>query len=291
MKIYDKYRRKLIVFIIAKGLLSLELTLKSLTVAQKQQFDTDGYIIIKDLFSPLDLSSIEETFEDISQTTVPGYFEPILDGEILDPLTRYPRVMHPHRFNDTAKKYMLHQPVLDVLADLYGEEAFAAQSMFYYKPPGSRGQALHQDNFYLKVEPGNCIAAWTAVDAANEENGGLLVVPKTHDYEIVCPDIADAKESFTNHYVKPPENKKAVPVIMDKGDVLFFNGNIIHGSYRNKTKDQFRRAFICHYANASATHIGEHYNPLYRADGSTLDLVGNPDGGPCGIHFDAAYPH
>jgi phytanoyl-CoA hydroxylase len=274
-----------------KGWLVLELTLKSLTEAQKQQFDDEGYIIIKDLFSPLDLTSIEETFEEISLTTVPGYFEPVLAGEIQDPLKRYPRVMHPHRFNETAKKYMLHQPVLDVLADLYGEEALAAQSMFYYKPPGSRGQALHQDNFYLKVEPGNCIAAWTAVDAANEENGGLLVVPKTNEYDIVCPDTADDKESFTTHFVKPPDNKKAVPVIMDKGDVLFFNGNIIHGSYRNKTKDQFRRAFICHYANVSATHIGEHYNPLYRADGSTLDLVGNPDGGPCGINFETAYPH
>jgi phytanoyl-CoA hydroxylase len=39
--------------------------------------------------------------------------------------------MHPHRFNETAKRYMLHKPVLDVLTDLYEEEPLAAQSMFY----------------------------------------------------------------------------------------------------------------------------------------------------------------
>ncbi|MGO4537550.1 phytanoyl-CoA dioxygenase family protein [Paenibacillus sp. 2TAB19] len=265
--------------------------LRALTQEQKQFFEEQGYLIVKGLFKPEELAEIETTFEDISQKTIPGYFEPKLDSEVTDPLTRYPRVMHPHRFNEAAKRYMLHEPVLDILADLYGEEAYAAQSMFYYKPPGSRGQALHQDNFYLQVEPGNCIAAWTAVDAADEENGGLLIVPKTNDYEIVCPDIADSKESFTTHYVKPPKDEKAIPAIMDKGDVLFFNGNLIHGSYRNKTKDRFRRAFICHYANQSATKISHYYKPLFRADGSEVILEDNPDGGPCGVEFENVYPH
>ncbi|QJD86932.1 phytanoyl-CoA dioxygenase family protein [Cohnella herbarum] len=265
--------------------------LKILSEEQLEHFAREGYLIVKDLFTSDDLTSIEQTFEEISHTKVPGYFEPDLEGATDDPLKRYPRVMHPHRFNETAKRYMLHKPVMDVLADLYGEEAYAAQSMFYYKPPGSRGQALHQDNFYLQVEPGNCIAAWTAVDAANEENGGLLVVPKTSDYALVCPELADSNESFTTHFVKPPKEEKAIPAIMDKGDVLFFNGNLIHGSYRNKTKDQFRRAFICHYANSSATHISTHYRPLFREDGTAVDLEANPDGGPCGIEFDMAYPH
>ncbi|QHT62142.1 phytanoyl-CoA dioxygenase family protein [Paenibacillus lycopersici] len=259
--------------------------LRAITEEQKRQFDTEGYLVIKGLFSADNLTEIEQTFETMSHERIPGYFEPDLKGDSADPLQRYPRVMHPHRFNETAKRFMLHPPVLEVLADLYGEEAYAAQSMFYYKPPGSRGQALHQDNFYLKVEPGNCIAAWTAVDPAHEENGGLLIVPKTHAHEISCPDEADTKESFTTHYVKPPKDGVVMPVIMDKGDVLFFNGNLIHGSYRNKSKDQFRRAFICHYANSSAATINVHYNPLFKADGTEIRLADNPDGGPCGIEM------
>lgn len=265
--------------------------LRTITIEQKQQFETEGYLIVKGLFSPEHIEEIEQTFEYMSHQTIPGYFEPELKQDTSDPLKRYPRVMHPHRFNDTAKKYMLHQQVLNVLTDLYEDEPLAAQSMFYYKPPGSRGQALHQDNFYLKVEPGNCIAAWTAVDAADEENGGLLVVPKTNNHEIVCPESADENESFTTHFVKPPKDQKAIPIVMDKGDVLFFNGNLIHGSYRNKTKDRFRKAFICHYANASASSIGSGYIPLYSADGKEVMLEANPDGGPCGFEFDTLYPH
>ncbi|MBB6673836.1 phytanoyl-CoA dioxygenase family protein [Cohnella nanjingensis] len=264
---------------------------RKITEEQKRHFDTEGYLIVKGLFNEEDLAAIDRAFEEIGNRIVPGHFEPDLNAGLSDPLKRYPRVMHPHRFDETAKRYMLHRPVLEVLTDLYGEPPLAAQSMFYFKPPGSRGQALHQDNFYLKVEPGNCIAAWTAIDAADEDNGGLLVVPKTSGYDIACPELADANESFTTHYVKPPKDKNIVPAAMDRGDVLFFNGNLIHGSYRNKTKDRFRRAFICHYANESATHISQYYKPLYREDGTEVDLADNPDGGPCGMEFPLNYPH
>ncbi|WP_135546491.1 phytanoyl-CoA dioxygenase family protein [Paenibacillus cymbidii] len=266
--------------------------LQTLTEEQKRQFETDGYLVVKGLFTPDDVKTIVNIFDEISHEVIPGHFVPDLSAENTDPLKRYPRVMHPHRFNQTAKNYMLHKPVMDVLGDLYEEEPLAAQSMFYFKPPGARGQALHQDNFYLKVEPGNCIAAWTAIDAADEENGGLLVVPKTHDYDIVCPDSADENESFTNHFVKPPKDQKAVPVRLDAGDVLFFNGNLIHGSYRNKTKDRFRRAFICHYANNSATSISEYYRPLFHADGTEANhLEPSLNGGPCGIEFQGDVYH
>jgi hypothetical protein len=32
--------------------------------------------------------------------------------------------------------------------------------MIYFKAAGARGQALHQDQYYLRVNPGTCCAAW-----------------------------------------------------------------------------------------------------------------------------------
>lgn len=262
-------------------------TLSVLSQEQWEQFEKEGYIIMKGVWNKDEVEEIRSEFDAISQQTVPGFFEPDLSEANGDPLRRYPRVMHPHRFNNVSKKYMLHPGVLNIMNDLYGEEALAAQSMFYYKPPGSRGQALHQDNFYLKVEPGNCIAAWAAIDRCDEDNGCMLLVPKTNTYEIVCPELSDPNESFTTHYVKPPKEDKPIAAVMEPGDILFFNGNLIHGSYRNKSKDRFRRSFITHYANISATRISHWYNPLYQADGTELTLETNPDGGPCGIETPA----
>ncbi|PLT46636.1 Phytanoyl-CoA dioxygenase, peroxisomal precursor [Paenibacillus pasadenensis] len=253
-----------------------------------RSFQDEGYLIVRGLLRQEEIDAIRREFDAIAGTAVPGYFEPQFGSDAAaDPLKRYPRVMHPHRFNALSRSFMLHPGVMGVLRELLGEEAVAAQSMFYYKPPGSRGQALHQDNFYLKVEPGTCIAAWTAVDRCDEENGCMLLVPKTNVSDIVCPEEADVKESFTTHYVKPPKDEKPVAAVMEPGDVLFFNGSLIHGSYRNKSKDRFRRAFICHYAGLSSTSISHWYNPLYRADGTELRLQANPDGGPCGIETPA----
>ena len=264
-----------------------------LTQAQKQQFREDGYLVAQGLFRE-EATEMKELFMTLHAAgPIPGYFHPVPAEEAGgDILKQYPRMMHPHRYNKKAMDYMLHPKVMHILADLYGEEPLAAQSMFYFKPPGAKGQALHQDNFYLKVEPGTCIAAWTAVDAADEENGGLFVVPESNRFDILCPHRADPSVSFTREEVDVPEGYQPVPVIMEAGDVLFFNGSVIHGSYPNTSSDRFRRAFICHYANASATKIGKHYKPLYHHDGREVQGIdNNMDGGPCGTEYEAKEAH
>jgi len=180
----------------------------------------------------------------------------------------------------------------DVLAALLGEPAVAAQSMFYFKPPGARGQDFHQDNFYLRVHPGTCIAAWTAVDDSDQDNGGLLVVPGSHTFGIICPETADPSVSFTTEHLDIPAGYQAVPVDMKAGDVLFFSGSVIHGSYPNRSADRFRRSFICHYAPRSSREIAKFYKPLYTFDGGTHAKTWVSAGGPCGSAQDAVKgPH
>ena len=104
-----------------------------------------------------------------------------------------------------ALRYMLDPRLHPALHKLIGEEPVAVQSMFYFKPPKARGQELHQDNFYLRVKPGTCMAAWIAVDDVDAENGGMKVVPGSHHEEIACPQKADAATSFTTDYVPVPE--------------------------------------------------------------------------------------
>ena len=154
--------------------------------------------------------------------------------------------------------------------------------MFYFKPPGARGQALHQDQFYLLVEPGTCIAAWTAMDDCDVENGAIYVVPKTNDAPIVCPDMANKSESYTTHFVPVPKGLKPQLVPMKAGDTLFFNGSIIHGSGPNRSKTRFRRSFICHYASGDVQKISNSYRPLIRMDGSEYEVASQVSGGPCG---------
>lgn len=236
----------------------------------KIDFDTQGYAIARGLFDRCRVDEINAMAEEIHRI-----------GD--DVLKAYPRIMHPHRFHDTARRAMTDPALADVLRELFGEEPLAVQSMFYFKPPGSRGQAMHQDQFYLQVRPGTCIAAWIAMDYVDKENGGILVFPKTQNLHIDCSNVGKVGSyEKGGKPIKIPEGFKAEATEMGPGDALFFNGSLIHGSASNRTKDRWRRSYICHYVGKSCTTISEHYHPLVDMAGNDVVREKTTDGGPCG---------
>ncbi|MFE0254084.1 phytanoyl-CoA dioxygenase family protein [Streptomyces sp. NPDC059010] len=254
-----------------------------------RQFREDGFTVVRGLFGYDEIDRLRARFTALHAAgPVPGHFEPRpSDG---DPLRAYPRVMQPHEIDALSLRMLLDPRLRGVLEVLLGEEVLAAQSMFYFKPPGARGQALHQDNFYLRVEPGTCVAAWIACDVIDRDNGGLEVVPGTHAMDLFCPESADAEVSFAREYVPPPAGLAAVPVDMEPGDVLFFNGSVVHGSQPNRTTDRFRRSFIGHYVGRSAERIGAYYRTMSMS-GERVPLAGSEGAGPCGSEFPADGPH
>jgi len=253
-----------------------------LTDEQIAQWQRDGYLIVRGMFSAEEVAAITERFQGLADAgePIPGHWKPDLESD--DLFKRYPRLMHPHRFDDFAMRMMLKPEVGGALEQLLGEPARGCQTMFYYKPPGSAGQALHQDNFYLAVDPGVCIAAWTAIDPAEPANGGMYLVPGSHKLDVMCPDPEKFDGKTASNLVDPPKGMKAAPAEMQPGDTLFFGGTVIHGSGRNRTTDRWRRSFISHYVPASATHVNSNYFPIYDFDGREIPYEAAADGGPCG---------
>jgi ectoine hydroxylase-related dioxygenase (phytanoyl-CoA dioxygenase family) len=249
-------------------------------------YDRQGYLVVRELLSHDEVSAVRDRFDDIGRRgeAIPDYWSPDLSAAgRLDPLKRYPRVMMPHRYDALSRSLLLDQRIHNVVAALLRDEPLAAQSMFYFKPPGARGQALHQDNFYLQVQPGTCMAAWIAIDSSTPENGGLQVVPGTHKLGILCPEKADAGDSFTNELVQPGAGIKPLPLRLAPGDALFFNGSLIHGSFPNRSAKEWRRAFICHYIPGTTSKACSHwYFPLLNFKGEVVQHEASAAGGPCG---------
>ncbi len=249
----------------------------SLSSGQIEQWQRDGYLLVSGLFEPAEIDELRAHFmrmrEAALDETAPlrQFYQPKSEAESDDKLAQYPRVLHPHRFDERSMKQMLDARLGAVLRDLMGAEPIAAQSMFYFKPAGSRGQALHQDNFYLNVQPATCVAAWLAVDDADPENGGMNVVARSHEGGVLCPGMADMEQSFSTEEVGVPAGLEATPARMKAGDVLFFGGETIHGSTPNISQNRFRRAFICHYVPATTTAMNASYFPLRHFDGSFFD--------------------
>lgn len=245
------------------------------------QYQQNGFVNVPGLFSQ---QEVQRYIEHYMELNAQGFGEGRREiADETDPLKKYPRLMHPHRHDRISMEWMLDRRIVECLESLLGPEPYATQTMMYYKPPGSRGQALHQDQFYLRVQPGTCMAAWMALDRCDEENGCLQIVPGSGNLPVLCSVEADLNESFVSDTVEIPEGMKPTPVIMEPGDVLFFNGSVIHGSYPNTTKDRFRRALIGHYVSGEAQKVSQWYNPVWQMDGTQLNLEASKWGGTCGV--------
>ncbi len=252
----------------------------------KRSYDADGFVVVKALFNQDEVSTCRDHYMSLREAgTWPGDSAGVDIGAD-DPLKRYPRMIHMHRWDRRSLEWLIDPRLSRVMTKLLGREPYAVQTMLYFKPAGARGQALHQDQSYLKVKPGTCMAAWMALDDCDEENGCLQVVPGTHTIPVLCTEEADVSQSFTDVTVPLPEGKEPVPVIMEAGDVLFFNGQLVHGSFPNTSGDRFRRALIGHYAVGEAEKISEFYHPVLRMDGSRADIGVSEGGGPCGVWVD-----
>lgn len=262
-----------------------------LGASQKRQFELQGYCIVPDLFSAPQIQEIEDFFEayKIGDGRV---FDGGSSFQEIDPTQRQVRAMNPHRHSQQVQEWFLNPNVAAVLESLLEKPALGAQTMYYFKPPGAKGQGMHQDNFYLVAQPATCIAAWTAIDDADLDNGCLYVVPGSHRGDILCPS-EKSKERWLNygdsHIGHFPRDQKPVPVSVPRGATMFFSGNLIHGSGPNRTSHRWRRTFIGHYIDEASQQVARFYHPVLNMRGEAVTSVQEyQGGGPCGDGWSGA---
>lgn len=247
-----------------------------------EAFERDGFSVVSGLFPATQVATLRDHYMQLrAGGPCPGDYA----GEDLtgaDPLARWPRMIHMHRWDAASLAFLTDPRIVDRLIALTGMPPYAVQTMLYFKPPGARGQAPHQDNFYLRVTPGTCIAAWMALDDCDEENGCMWMVPGSHRMPLLCTERADTRVSFTDVTVPVPPHLPRRSIRMQAGDVVFFHGSTIHGSTPNASRDRFRRALIAHYATGDARSIHSDYHPILTIGGGTAELARSAEGGPCG---------
>ena len=267
--------------------------------AELERNAREGFAVARGLFSADEVAGLREhymrlraqgsyagDFAGVPRTPGGGDDDARYTDPKPDPLVKYPRMIHMHRWDEVSLRWLVDPRIGTALRQLCGVDPYAVQTMIYFKPAGARGQAMHQDQFYLRVQPGTCMAAWMALDPCDEENGCMKVVPGTHNLPVLCTERANTIESFTDTTVPIPPGKKLVPVPMAPGDVFFFNGSLIHGSGPNFSTDRFRRSLIGHYITGGASQVAKFYHPVLRMDGSVVELGVSERGGPCGRWVD-----
>eukprot|EP00128_Syssomonas_multiformis_P017281 Colp12_sorted_trinity150504_noHs@9032 len=254
-----------------------------LTPEQLQHYETEGYIMIRNLFSAEELETYNDRFNDI----VEGRAAP--EGRTLvmkDSMVAKGAVSTKEKQKQIAKlqnfmadkvfsNYIKHPKVLNVVEDLMGPGGInVIHSMLINKPPGLRddsGQVvggrhpIHQDLYYFDLRPADkIVGAWTAMQTVTRQNGCLVAIPGSHKgawqeggklYDHSAPDWKYLNNSYFGVEDLPEDwRAKRVYFEMEIGDTVFFHPLLLHGSGRNRT-DGYRRAISAHYASRTCETV------------------------------------
>ena len=142
---------------------------------------------------------------------------------------------------------------------------------------------MHQDQFYLNVQPGTCLASWMALDRCDEENGCLQVVPGTQALPLLCTVKADTTQSFTDVTVPLPEGMKPVPVIMEPGTCSSSTASWCTAAFPTPARTASADHSSATTSSARRKKVAQFYHPVLRMDGSVVELEDSPGATQCGV--------
>ena len=172
------------------------------------------------------------------------------DAEVLK---KYVAIHFPHKISSVIHNYLSHQKIVDVLENIISTNVKCMQSMLFVKGPGKAGQSWHQDEFYIPTRDRSLTGVWMAIDDASIENGCLWIIPGRPGYMMRRVDNhSDEYADVDTIDVLKYGTDGPIPVEVEKGSVIFFDGYILHSSKRNKTTDCFRTALVNHYMSAES---------------------------------------
>ncbi len=106
--------------------------------------------------------------------------------------------------------------------------------------------AWHQDySYWTRTQPMAHLTCWVGLDDADEQNGCLYYVPKSHQWGLIDkPELAGDMNGIYQFLTEEQIVEfKPIAIPLKKGEATFHHALLMHGSYENKTERQ-RRAFV-----------------------------------------------
>ena len=174
------------------------------------------------------------------------------DDEVL---RRYLCLHFPHKASALMNGMLSHPVLVQALTRVIGPDVKAMQSMLFLKSEGKPGQAWHQDEFFIPTRDRSLTAAWIALDDARIDNGCLWALPGSHRAGVLYPDREHEDPRYDcslEAFDFPYRDEDAVPLEVDAGDVVLFNGYLLHKSLPNTAQRGTRRALVHHYMSAQS---------------------------------------
>ena len=167
------------------------------------------------------------------------------------------------------KDFCLNSGIGRIVADLVNSKttSLVFDQMFVKEVGTKTRTGWHTDQPYWPIS-GPVITTWIALDHVDDENGALEFIPGSHHWgKKYHPFITDQLGAFVK-YLKPedPQYDEMPDFEADRdkyeikswslepGDMLAFDGFIVHSAKGNQTSTRRRRGYAVRFATDGATY-------------------------------------
>ena len=210
-----------------------------------QDFNRDGIFVWKNFISEVEVDAINNQIQDA------------IDSGKIDFNFTQRKIVFAYEQVPVLKSIIKDDQLLAKLNSLMGEEVVPFQSInFVY---GSE-QKAHSDSVHMATYPsGGLTAAWLALDDIVDDNGPLFYYPGSHKLSYVTnEDMGNStgwllsknpNASYESYVSKMIEEKGLKPKVLNlqKGDLIIWHANLLHGGMPHTNMDKTRRSMVAHY--------------------------------------------
>ncbi len=174
-------------------------------------------------------------------------------------------------FLDRVRDPRLTDPIVELL----GPDILGLNNLYIWKAPKiGLGFPWHQDKWYFnhQYKTEMTVGTWTAIDAADIDNGCLYVIPGSHKYGILKHEDLEGSQQNEFKIARDAKDEDGVAVEVPPGAVVWFNNQLLHKSTDNHSL-RFRRCNVAHYISTNAERIpkkdGKNIRPVMWVRGDT----------------------
>lgn len=220
-----------------------------LDAAQKEQYDRDGYLVLRRVMDAPEISGLRDEAARLLGR------KDLIDSENI-------RCRWQNHAGTGECRFDCFDPVIDLspafarlardprilgaVSQLYGEPACLFKDKLIFKPPQAQGYGLHQDYISWPSFPESFVTVIVAIDPAGRENGATEVFPGYHRMGTLSPRDGMYHELTAGQV----DLSRGVMLELEPGDLAIFSGFTPHRSAPNRSEAWRRLAYLSYNAGS-----------------------------------------
>jgi len=212
--------------------------------ALNRTFHADGYIVLRGFAPPAVCDRIEQVARrQLAAAVPPVEYEAEL-GYPGAPASRdadgggtVRRLRQAYGRDEAFRQWATDPAVARVVSTLLGEPAcltLAHHNCVMTKHPRFGSQTgWHRDTRYWSFARPELVTVWLALGREDDSNGVLRVIPGSHTVALEPGQLDAAEFLVESHPASQALLRGVRPLVLERGDVLFFDSRLFHAAGQN----------------------------------------------------------